>query len=441
MPMFASRFSFWVCALLAAACCTFGSGAAKAYELIIPLLEFKTGFAAPVGIPLWTGFSDYFTLLNERDGGIKGVKIKIATCETGYDTKRGVECYEKLKGGAAVIVPGTTGIAYELIPKTAIDRIPIVSTGYGRTSAADGRVFPWVFNFPATYWSAASIMLKYIADQERGERNLRGKRIALLYLNNPYGREPIPILIEMAKRKGFELLLYPVEPPGLDQDTVWAKIEQDRPSWLLLWSTGAMTQTAVAKAAATKFPMGRFIGNWWASAENDVQLAGSGADGYLGAALQAPGAVCPVHYDILKYVYAAGKAAAPDFKARVGEVLYNRGLAQAMWIAEGIAKAMELRGRPEVTASDVRDGLEALDITADRIEELGFEGMLSPLKLTCSNHEGPGRAAIQQWDQAGKRWRLVSGFYEPDHALIDPLLKADSEQYAKDNKIAVRDCQ
>jgi branched-chain amino acid transport system substrate-binding protein len=438
--MIQSRFSARAFVLLTAASYTIATAGVGAYELIIPVLEFKTGFAAPVGIPLYTGFSDYFTLLNERDGGIKGVKIKMPVCETAFDTKRGVECYEKFKAGAAVIVPGTTAIAYELIPRTTVDRIPIVSMGYGRTSAADGRVFPWVFNFPATYWSAASIMLKYIADQERGEGNLKGKRIALLYLNSAYGREPIPILIEMAKRKGFELLLYPVDSPGLDQDPVWAKIERDRPSWLLMWSTGTMTQIAVAKAAAGHFPMNHLIGVWWASAENDVQLAGSGADGYLGAALQAPGAVCPVHYDILKYVYAAGKAAAPDFKPRIGEVLYNRGLAQALWIAEGITKAMDLRGRREVTASDVRDGLEALDLTAERIEELGFEGMLSPLKLSCSNHEGPGRAAIQQWDGAGKRWRLVSGFYEPERDLIDPLLKTDSEQYARENRIAVREC-
>jgi branched-chain amino acid transport system substrate-binding protein len=294
--------------------------------------------------------------------------------------------------------------------------------------------------FPGDLLVCGVVILKYIADQEHGESNLKGKKIGLLYLNNPYGREPIPILTEMAKKKGFEFLLYPAEPPGQDQDPIWAQIERDHPSWLLLWGSGVMNQIAVAKAAAIKFPMAHFVGNWWASAENDVQLAGAGADGYLGAALHAPGAVCPVHADILRYVYDAGKATAPDFRPRVGEVLYNRGLAQAMWIAEGIAKAMELRDKREVTASDVRDGLEALDITAERIEELGFEGMLSPMKLSCSNHEGPGRAAIQQWDDAGKRWRLVSGFYEPDRELIDPLLKADSERYARENNIQMREC-
>jgi branched-chain amino acid transport system substrate-binding protein len=440
MPMVPSRFAFWGWALLAAASCAFACRAAKAYELIIPALEFRTGLYAVGGIPLWTGFADYLTLLNERDGGIGGVKIQMPVCETGYDVKRAVECYEKLKDGALAIVPGSTGVAYELIPKTSIDRIPLVASGYGRSSSADGRVFPWVFNFPATYWSAASIILRYIADQEGGESKLKGKKIALLYLNTRYGQEPIPILTEMAKKKGFEFLLFPVEPPGLDQEQTWAEIERGRPNWILLWGFGTMSQLAVVKAATIHFPMNHFIGNWWASAENDVHLAGADADGYLGAALHAPGAVGPVHYDIFKYVYAARKAREPDFESRVGEVLYNRGLAWAVWVTEGIKKAMELRGRREITASDVRDGLEALDITAERIEELGFEGLLSPIKLSCSNHEGPGKAAIQQWDEAGKRWRLVSGFYEPDHDLIDPLLKADSERYAKDNKIAVRAC-
>jgi branched-chain amino acid transport system substrate-binding protein len=48
----------------------FLAGAVKAYELIIPALEFRTGPYSASGIPLWTGFSDYLTLLNERDGGI-----------------------------------------------------------------------------------------------------------------------------------------------------------------------------------------------------------------------------------------------------------------------------------------------------------------------------------------------------------------------------------
>ena len=53
--------------------------------------------------------------------------------------------------------PLSTGITYQLIPKASADGIPIHSMGYGRTSAANGKVFEWVFNYPANYWNAASV--------------------------------------------------------------------------------------------------------------------------------------------------------------------------------------------------------------------------------------------------------------------------------------------
>ena len=151
--------------------------------------------------------------------------------------------------------------------------------------------------------------------------------------------------------------------------------------------------------------------------------------------------MCPVHADVLTYVYDTGKAVDPSFRPRVGEVLYNRGLATAMWTAEAIAKAMEIHKKKEVTGAGVRDGLEALDITEERLEELGFEGMLAPLKITCSNHEGSGRAAIQQWQAEKGRWRLISGFYQPDREVTGPLVEADSGAYAKENHVTPRLCK
>jgi branched-chain amino acid transport system substrate-binding protein len=157
-------------------------------------------------------------------------------CETAYDTKSGLECYEKLKGEALVVVPGSTGIAYELIPKAPLDGVPIVSMGYGPPPPTAVSSLGHSIS-PATYWSGALIILKYIADQERGESHLKGKKIALLYLNHPFGHEPIPILTEMAKKKGFGSLLYPVEAPGQDQDRIWTEIERSRHDWLLLWGS------------------------------------------------------------------------------------------------------------------------------------------------------------------------------------------------------------
>src|SRR4029434_1797329 len=99
------------------------------------------------------------------DGGINGVKLVVEECETQYDTKQGVECYERLKGesgGAMAFNPLSTGITYQLIPKAAVDKIPVHSMGYGMTAASDGRWFPWVFTFPTTYWRLASSVLRYL---------------------------------------------------------------------------------------------------------------------------------------------------------------------------------------------------------------------------------------------------------------------------------------
>ena len=158
------------------------SGVASAYELTLPSFDYRTGPYAPNGIPFANGYGDYMNMLNARDGGINSTKINLVACETAYNTKRGVECYESVKNegesGALVIQPLSTGITYQIIPKASVDEIPIFSMGYGRTSAANGKIFPWVFNFPATYWSQATVFVQYIAEKEGGMKNLQGKKIA-----------------------------------------------------------------------------------------------------------------------------------------------------------------------------------------------------------------------------------------------------------------------
>ena len=92
---------------------------------------------------------DYLNLVNERDGGINGVKIVFEECETGYTNDRGVECYERLKGkwptGAAAFSPLSTGITYALTEKVPADKIPLITMGYGRSESVDGSVFLWKF--------------------------------------------------------------------------------------------------------------------------------------------------------------------------------------------------------------------------------------------------------------------------------------------------------
>ncbi|MDJ0944075.1 MAG: ABC transporter substrate-binding protein [Kiloniellales bacterium] len=412
-----------------------------ANEQFVPLLVYRTGPYAQSGIPIFNAFIDYFTMINERDGGIGGVTLTWEECETGYNTDRGVECYEQLKDkgptGASVVSPYSTGITYALIERATADKIPILSMGYGRTDASDGRVFPYVFTLPNTYWSQASALVSYISEREGGFERLRGKKIALVYHDSAYGKEPIPILEKLSEAYGYAFYKFPVEHPGREQAQTWTQISQEvKPDWILMWGWGVMNPTAIQEAANINFPMDRFIGVWWSSSEGDVQPVGTDAIGYKGGAFHAAGDWFPVYRDLNSFVYDRGLGAGE--RHRLGEVLYNRGLINAALIVEAMHTAQAEFGQRPLTGEEVRWGLENLDITTARLREIGLTGLIPPIKVSCADHEGQHPVRIQQWD--GKNWSFVSNWIEPMRDVVRPMIERSAAAYALEKGIAPRIC-
>ena len=414
--------------------------AMAAEEQFFPILVYRTGPYAPSGIPAANGFRDYYTLLNKRDGGINGVKVTFEECETKYNTKIGVECYEKLKHkgttGATIINPFSTGITYQLIPKASVDKIPILSMGYGRTAAADGRVFPWTFNFPTTYWSQASAFIRYVGQEEGGISNLKGKKIAHVYHNSAYGKEANPTLTALSKKFGFDLKLLAVDHPGQEQKATWLQIRRYRPDWIFMSGWGVMNQVAIKEAANINYPMDHFVGNWWSGTEGDVVPAGASAVGYKSANFTGVGTDHKIHADILKYVYNGDRARA---KANNwGEVLYNRTMVNAMFSTEAVRTAQKKYGNKAMTGEQVRWGLENLNLTAARLKELGMERMANPIKVSCLDHETAGPVIFQQWD--GSQWKPVSDWVPIMKEVVRPMIEASAAKYAKEQGITPRDC-
>ena len=406
-------------------------------DLVFPSLSYRTGPYAAGGIPFADGYADYFTLLNERDGGIGGLPARVLECETGYNTEKGVECYESTKGeGSLVYQPLSTGITYQLIPKATADDIPIHSMGYGRTSAANGTVFSHVFNYPGNYWNGASGAINYLLETNAGD--LSGKKIALVYHNSAYGKEPIRTLEELQKKHGYELLLLAVDHPGQEQKSQWLQIRRERPDFVLMWGWGVMNQVAIQEAANIRYPMDQFIGIWWSGSENDVLPAGDAANGYKALTFHGVGSDFPVFDDIQKYVVDTGKAAGAG--DQIGTVLYNRGLYAAMLAAEAAKKAQAIHGVADITPAMMRDGMEALEITAELQTELGIPGFGPNFAVSCENHGGPGLVGVTQWDASAQTWSLISDFKPTDMEVIGGLIAEDSTAYASENNIALS-CQ
>lgn len=409
---------------------------ASTAEQFLPAFVYRTGPYAAGGSGFFGGFLDYLTLINERDGGVGGVRLVWEECETAYNVHRGARCYDRLKGRGGILHPLSTGIAYDLLSQASADGIPMVTMGYGRADASDGRVFPWVFPLFVNYWSQNTAKIRFIGDREGGMENLRGKRIANVHIDNDYGRETSKILDAQAERYGFAVRHFPVEPPGLDQRGLWSEVVGTfNPDWVILRGWGVMNPMAIREAARVDFPRDRIVSVWWGGAEEDVVPAGRAAKGYIAAGFHPSGRDFPIIDEVLDVVY--GELRGNISPQRVGSTYYNRGLIAALVTVEAIRTAQTEFGARTLSGAELRWGIENLDLTADRIRELGAEGLVPPISITCRDHEGGGRVKFQQWD--GEDWIVVSDWIEPDRAMIDPMIKASAAAYAEANGIAIRD--
>jgi branched-chain amino acid transport system substrate-binding protein len=411
---------------------------AETKEQFFPLLSYRTGPYAPNGTPWANGKQDYLKMINARDGGVNGVKLTFEECETGYATDRGVECYERLKShpGMTLIDPQATGITFALTEKAPVDKIPLLTLGYGLSVAQDGMAFKWNFPMMGSYWTGADILIQHLGKLNDGLDKLKGKKIALVYHDSPFGKEPIPVLQERARMHGFELQLIPVTAPGVEQKAAWLQVRQSRPDYVLLWGWGVMNSTALKEAQATGYPREKMFGVWWAGAEPDVRDVGEGAKGYNALALNASGTQFKVIQDMLKYVHDKGQGTGP--KDEVGSVLYVRGAIIQMLAVEAVRRAQERFGKGKVmTSEQVRWGLENLSLDQKKLDALGFAGIMRPLSTSCVDHMGSTWARVQTWD--GKKWNISDQWYEADEQILKPMIKAGSEKYLSDKKMSRRD--
>ncbi len=391
---------------------------------------YRTGPFAGSGVPVANGIRDYMALVNAK-GGVNGVKINWEECETGYDTKKSVECYEQGLGKKSIIyLPWSTGATLAAIPRAHVDKTPIFSMAYGLSASADGSVFPWVFNPPLTYWDGASVLLNYAATKEGGFDKLKGKKFGLIHLDAPFGKEPIPLLENMAKKYGFQVQLYPVPAADMqNQGALWLNIRRDRPDYLYNQGWGAMNPTAVRAAVANNFPIDKFLSVWWAGGDDDARAGEAKAKGYKTITFHQSGTNFPLIQDILKEVVDKGQTLTE--KSKVGEQLYNRTVYMGVIITEAIRNAQRITGKKVISPEEMRRGMETLEITEARWTELGLKDFAAPLKVGCGDHNGHHRAFVAEWD--GAKWTKASDWISPSKDEVRPLIEAAAKEYAEKN--------
>ncbi len=411
----------------------------------VGLLAYRTGPFAAGGSGFSSGMEDYMELMNMK-GGINGIMYDFEECETAYNTARGVECYNRFKDRLTFVHPLSTGITYALIPKGTEDHIAIISSGYGRADASDGCVFPWVFTLPTNYWSQNTAKIKFIAIKQGWDgkdmatigKYLKGLKIANLHIDVPYGQETKPILDALAKKYGFTVRHFAVPWPGIDQKAQWMDIvRRYKADWVINRNWGVSCTVPLKEAARLKFPSDRILGVWWCGSEEDVLPAGPKAKGYYSANWHGVGRDFPVIQQIVDKVYGVMKGHIAF--TRVGSVYYNRGVYAGIINHEALLTAQKKFGKKVLNGDEVRWGFENLNITPERIKEIGAEGFMQPIKLSCADHEGGGPVFFQQWD--GQKWVMTGIVVRPMDKFVRKMIVKSANDYAKKNKIERRDCE
>lgn len=412
-------------------------------EQFIPILSYRVGPYAAGGTGFSGGFIDYLDMINKRDGGVNGVKLTWEECETEYKNDRGMECYERLKKkgptGATMVDPLSTGITYAISDRAPTDKIPVVSLAHGRSDAADGRVFEYVFPLITSYWSQSTAKIKFIGQKEGGMDKLKGKKIVNLYHGSAYGKETISVLDVQAKKYGFSVTHIEVPHPGNEQQSQWLQVGQIKPDWVILRGWGVMNPVALRTAQRVGYPSNKILGVWWSGAEEDVLPAGDAAKGYIAASFHPSGTNFPVIQDILKHVYGGGKKGNMDDPKRIGQQYFNRGVIQGILAVEGIRVAQEKYGKGKpITGEQMKWGLENLNLDEQRLKQIGASGLMSPLKSSCSDHEGGGAIKFMSWD--GAKWTNITDWIQSDQSIVRPMVEEAAAKYAKEKNLTPRKC-
>jgi branched-chain amino acid transport system substrate-binding protein len=365
------------------------AGAATAEDKVIIIGDQcdRTGATQIVGTVLCPAEQDYYKLVNSK-GGIDGWMIKGDEIDNGYKVPEGIEAYERQKQmGAVMMTLYGTPQTVALNQRLEQDHMPTTSPGFGISAAADGKRFPYLFPIAATYWSQGAAAIKFAKDQLGGD--LKGKKIAYVYYDNPAGKEPLAIIDALQKTEGFDLRTFAVPPPGVELGAQIIDVTQRyHPDFVIAHLFGRSPSVLIKGLKGAGFPLKKVVGLVWASAEADILAAGGwdAAEGYYTMQFAGAGDDYPVRQDIKAMYKKEGKEPPKEMD---NTVIYNRGLLQAAIQVQAITNALKISGGKLPTTDQVKQGLE-------QIENFTLGGLVPPLKITAEDHEGGGWVRIFQ---------------------------------------------
>lgn len=361
------------------------------------------------------GIKDIADIYN-LDGGIEGHKIEIATIDHGNEPQRGIENYERQKREGAILFDFlSTPVSRAVLPRAMKDGNVMLQMLTGRSDAADGTTFPWIFPISPTYWAQAANIIKYISDEAGGDP--KGKKVAFLYIDFPFGQEPIAVFEELSQKLGYDLKLFPYPLPGNDQSAAWTQIRRYQPDWVVHWGFGGLHVIMAREAKRNGFPLSKIITVNWLNEVDINNIGAAEAKGLKRSDTVSSGTNPAPIKDILARLYDKGKGNGD--RKWVGDYYYNVGVAAYLTAFEAARIGLKTFGAP-LTPEKFKRGFES-------IQNFDANGMMAPITITSSDHQGGGLSRIGEWD--GEKWVPRSNWQAAYENIVWKLIKKHSSEF------------
>lgn len=361
------------------------------------------------------GAQDLAMYVNDN-GGIEGHPVEIIVRDHGNEPQRGVECYEQLKReGVSIFYFLSTPVTNAVLPRAMKDGNVLMQSFVGRGDAVDGETFDWVFPVGPTYWQQAANAVAFIKGQMGGD--LSKAKIGFIYLDYPFGQEPIEILKTLSEKQGFQLELYPVPLPGSDQAGAWSKIRRDNPDYVISWLLAGGHVVASKEMRRNRFPIDRYLTSNWLNEVDINNIGVAEAKGILRSTNVAGGQDVPIIKTLLETYYANGKGSGPENLAR--DVYYNTGVAIYSTAFEAARIAIEKNGWP-LTPESMKQGFESLS-------DFDANDLMAPVTVTAEDHGGGGKTRIEQWD--GETWIPLTDWSADNLDVVWEVIHESSKSF------------
>jgi branched-chain amino acid transport system substrate-binding protein len=288
-----------------------------------------TGVFAFAGIGIDQGIKDYVTILNES-GGIKGRKVRYVPEDSAYKVDQSMAAFKKITSQNKVNLyyGDSTAFAKSVNPELERSQNILMTGASFAKELTDAQKYPSQFMVGPNYSEMVGILLQYIA------KTKPGAKIALVYSDTEFGKDPVEAARVEAKKLGLNLALEVVTPPGsVDVSTEVIKLRRADPDYTIFHGyISAPIPEFINQAKALNLKTA-FMGTFWSMDNQTVMRMGANADGFLG--------VMPYRY----YYDTEGKSPMLErirkMRPEYQTTGYTQGFLAAMLLTEAAKRTLE----------------------------------------------------------------------------------------------------